>query len=260
MRRQRRIPVLLLVFSVFFTLAALTGAQATGGTAGPRLLGRLAGALMEVERWVPAHREDLQAAARDRTRGAVEVEGLPLGVTIPAGIAIGGDATAVGDAIAAAAGRQLYDRGRAAFVDDQDGSGDISVTEPVRWAITLLQRDGHLIWVAGLVMGLVVSAVLALYVAASTAGLLNAPRLVSFGAFAFLLAGGGFWGLCRLAADSASAPVDSELIRILGDCAWMGVRNATAVSAASVALLLLLRLPPSAHPYAERHDPLDEPA
>ncbi len=261
MKRRRTIPGLLFAISVFISLCALTGAQATSATAGPRLLGRLASAMFELDRWAPAHREDLRAAAKDRVRGQVDVTGIPVPVSIPTAAVLSSSDDALPDAIAGAAGARLYQEGRSAFVDGEGGTGDISVTQPARWAIALLGHDNEALWRAALLASIVSSVVFAtLVLFASPAGPANVFRLSAIAGFAFLLPSLAAWFVGRLAATSLSSPVDAELARMAHDVAWMAVRDALAVGFASVVLVLLLRFAGQpGRSYADWPGPLDEP-
>ena len=262
MRRRRRFPALLLAFSTFFTLFALTGAQATGETAGPVLLGRLAATLFELPRWTPAHREDLQAAALARTTGPVQVEGLPVAVQVPAATALSGDDGQLEAAIAAAAGRRLWDEGRLAFADGKGATGDISLSSPVRWAIGLLEREDHVAWQISLFVALAASSALGLLVTfTSEGGIASMLRCTAFGAAGFALASSALWLVAEVLSGGFSTPVDAEVARIVRDCAWMGLRAGVAVGFVSAAGLLVVRATGQRdNRYAEWPGAVDEPA
>ncbi len=262
MRRRRTVPFFLFAFSAFFTLVCLSGMQATGATAGPVLLGRLASAMFEIDRWTPGHLEDIEAASRDRARGTVEVEGLPIDLSIPVSVAQTGDEAAVRASISAAAGLRLYDAGRDALVAGAGPGGSISITEPVRWALDLLKRDTHAIWRAAFIVALVAAAGSGLLVLlASSAGPNGLLRGAALGAGLFCVASLTLWLLAQAAAGRSSTPLSQELARVVKDCALIGLRAGLAVTVSSLAALVLIRfikLPERR--YSEWPAALDEPA
>ncbi len=240
MRRRRTVPALLLALSIFFALLALTGSQATGASAGPRLLGRLAAALFELDRWTPQHKEELQTVARERIRGPVDVQGLPIRISVASGAALGSD-DELATAIAAAAGEALYWQGRSAFVDGDTVAGDISITRPVRWAIDLLRSSHHRAWQGLLFVTAMLSAcALLLMLAASTSGLDGAIRAITRGGSAYSLAMALLWASCAAGAGRLSGP-DREVARMLGSCASMGLLDGIAISIGCLAALVALR-------------------
>jgi hypothetical protein len=224
-------------------LCALVGAQSTGATAGPRFLGRLGSALLELDRWAPGHREDLESIALDRDRTSIEVPDLPLRVTIPANAVLSGDDGDVERALTSATGQRLYDSGRQAFRNDEGAGGGISVTEPVRWAIDILHEDSHNFWRAALaacfIAVVLTAALVALTSPSGGAGIL---RSFVFGAGAFSVLAAATWFLMLVLGNLASSPVDKELAHIIGDIAWMGLRAGLSVTAGSLLIALLLRL------------------
>jgi hypothetical protein len=257
-RRRRRVPALLLALSTFAFLGALCAFQVTGPTAAPRLLGRLAAALFELDRWTPQHREELGTVAADRTRGLVEVKGLPVEVSVPPADVLSADGSALGRAIATAAGERLYDEGRGAFT----GGGDISMTSPERWAISMLDKSSHDAWRAGLAAASVMAlAAFALCALTSASGLAGALRAATVGAAAFAAVAAASWLVAGLGARIPDAPADSELMRMLRDCAWLGLRNGLALTAAGAALVLALRVLQQPGPALEEWPAaFDEPA
>ncbi len=240
MRRRRTVPALLLALSIFFALLALTGSQATGAAAGPRLLGRLAAALFELDRWTPQHREDLQTVAQERTRGLVDVRGLPIRISVSPGAALASD-DALANALAAAAGDALYLKGRSAFLDGDTAAGDISITRPVRWAIDLLSSSHHRAWqgLAFITAALSAGALL-LMLAASTSGLDGAIRAITLGGSAYSLAMALLWASCAAGAGRLSGP-DREVALMLRSCAGMGMLDGVAISIGCLAALVALR-------------------
>jgi hypothetical protein len=241
---------------------ALTGSQATGATAGPRLLGRLAAAMFELDRWIPAHSEDLQAAARERSRGAVEVQGLPVRATVNANSAIAGDGEAMSREIASSAGHQLYELGRAAFRDENGAAaGSISISEPARWAVSSIEEDNHRAWNIALGATLVAVLFFSLLSLLTSSGASGVTVAIAAGALLATIGAAVLWGLATLCAGAFATQVDREVARMLRDCAWMGIRIGLAVAAAGIALTLMLRLVTQTdRHYAEWPGALDEPA
>jgi hypothetical protein len=260
-RRRRTVPALLLVIFLFVTLGTLTGAQATGATVGPRLLGRLAAALFELDRWTPQHQEELQTVAQERTRGQVEVNGLPVHAAVsPA--AVLGNADSLANSIAAAAGEELYTYGRVAFVDGEGAQGDISITKPVRWAIALLEQEEHQSWQVALAVsaGLTLAAFV-LVAVTSWSGLAGAVRTVTVGSAIFTLVSTLIWVVCQIASHAILSAPDSEVARMLGDCARLGLQDGVTVGVAGVLLNLVLRqLAQQGSHYEKWPAALDEPA
>ncbi len=121
------------------------------------MLGRLASSLVELDRWAPAHRDDIQLLARDRPDESVLVDDLPVAVLLPsdAVLAAGENDRALSDLLRDAMGRRLYAEGRGVLQDDEGGT-HLSVTDPVRWAVSMLSADTHGTWrLALIVSGLV---------------------------------------------------------------------------------------------------------
>jgi hypothetical protein len=231
----------LLATSVFVTLIALTGAQSTGATAGPRLLGRLAAAMFELDRWTPSHQEDIAASMREGSRGLIEIDGLPVGVSVPPSAVVDGG-SGLAQAIASAAGEDLYANGRLAFVDGQGAKGDISLTQPSRWAIGLVEQEDHANWRAFLLIAAAVSlAAFAVVSLTSISGFGGAVRMVAIACalstVAFMLA----WALTQLASHASSSPPDQEVARMLGDCIRIGLQDAVIVGIAAGVLNFALR-------------------
>jgi hypothetical protein len=198
--------------------------------------------LFELDRWVPQHREELEVLANDRGRGSVDVGGLPIAVSVPAGAVLAGDDGVLAGAIADTAGTRLYTEGRTAFAGE-DGGGAISVTEPARWAVSLLGSDAHQFWqialaASALALGLAVGVV----VLTTTASIGGLVRPLLFGSVAFVVACGLFWALALIAAQGVSSPVDGEIGRIVRDACWIGLRAGLASTAVALASGLLSRV------------------
>jgi hypothetical protein len=219
------------------TLFALAGYQVTSPEPGTRLLGRLAAALVELDRWTPVHREDVQLAARDRPQESVLVDDLPVDVVLPSAAVLEADDSAMAALLRQAMGRRLYREGHSVMRDDE-GANHLDITEPVRWTVSLLGSDMHGFWrVALVVTG---AATLGLLVIIVTSGRSPFPPLV---AGALLGAAGALcvWLIAGVAGRTFDGAIDRETALILQDGAWLGLRNSVAASVIALGLLYLWR-------------------
>jgi hypothetical protein len=220
-------------------LLAFSGYQVTGETAGPRLLGRLAASLVELDRWVPTHRDDIQLVARDRPDENVLIDDMPVDVLVPSAavLAAGDRDQDLSGLLRDAMGRSLYTEGRSVLRDDQ-GVTHLGVTEPVRWTVTLLSAHTHGTWRLALIATTLVTLLLA-----------SSFILSRRSPLPYLLAGAGLaivvsflaWLLARSAGSLVASSVDKEILLILRDGAWLGLRDSLAVGAILLALLFLWR-------------------
>lgn len=220
-------------------LFTFSGYQITGDTAGPRLLGRLAASLVELERWTPAHRGDAQLLARDRPNESVLIDDLPVDLLLPSEsvLAVGENDQALSVLLRDAMGRRLYAEGRGVLQDDE-GNTHLGITDPVRWAVTLLDADMHGTWRFGLIASGLLTALFA-------AGFLLARRSPLPG----MAAGAGIavvvafiaWLVAGGIGSMFESAVDKEIVLILRDGAWLGLRNSLAAGAVLLALLYLQR-------------------
>ena len=217
------------------TLFALAGYQITTVTAGVRFEGRLGAALIELDRWLPSHREDLMLLARDRPNAPLTLPDVPIDVTIPPDQITNASDAQLEATITRAMGDVLYDHGSAA-VHDEHGKSHLSVSDPVRWAINLTGSGAHSFWRTVLiVVALILLAVCVaqLYARHSPLGGLAAGG-VAAAAGAFLI-----WISAHFIHASLSSVVDREIALILRDGAWLGLRNALAVAAIALSALYL---------------------
>jgi hypothetical protein len=218
-------------------LFSFSGYQLTGETAGTRLLGRLASSLVELERWVPTHRDDMQLLARDRPGENVLIDDLPIDVLLPseAVVAVGEDDTALTLLLRESMGRRLYAEGHGALQDEEGGT-HLGVTEPVRWTISLLDSGTHATWR----LALMASALLTAVFAASFLVTRRSP-LASMAAGAGIAVVVAFlaWLAARVIGSSFDSALDREIALILRDGAWLGLRNSLAAAAILLALLYL---------------------
>ncbi len=220
-------------------LFSIAGFQVTGDTAGPRLLGRLASSLVELDRWTPVHRDDIQLLARDRPDDRVLIDDLPVDVLLPAEavLAFNEDNLLLSELLRESMGERLYTEGRDVLQDDEGGT-HLSITDPVRWAVSMLSADAHSTWRLALIGTGLVTALFAGSFVLSTRSPL-APMTAGAGiaivaSFFGWLVGGGISSMF----DSA---VDKEIASIFQDSAWLGLRNSVAAGAILLALIYLNR-------------------
>jgi hypothetical protein len=224
--------------AVAFALFALAGYQVTSETAATRLLGRLAAAVVQIDRWLPAHQEDLDLLARDKPQSNVEFADLPLAISLPATQIVGAEPAVLREVIVRNAGLALYHDG-SDVLRTPDGEASLGIDEPVRWTATLLGEGAHGFWRLVLPVALLIA--LGLCAAVFFAG--RQPLIpVTVGAVIALLASLGAWTLAQAGSNAVNSAVDQEIMLIVRDGAWIGVRNALAAAAASGSLLFLTRL------------------
>jgi len=220
-------------------LLSFSGYQVTGETAGPRLLGRLAASLVELERWAPAHRDDMQLVARDRPHESVLIDDLPVDVLLPSDsvLAVGEDNQSLSELLRDAMGQRLYAEGRSVLQDEAGGT-HLGVTEPVRWAVTLLGADMHGTWRLALIAAALVTALFAgSFVLARRSPL----AAMAIGAGIAIVVSFVVWLVAGGSGSVFEGAVDKEIVLILRDGAWLGLRNSLAAGAALLALLYLYR-------------------
>ena len=220
-------------------LFSFAGYQVTGDTAGPRLLGRLASSLVEVDRWTPVHRDDIQLLARDRPNESVLVDDLPVDVLLPAEavLALNEDDAALSELLRDSMGQRLYTEGRAVLQDDE-GETHLGVTDPVRWAVSMLSADAHTTWRLALIgTGLVAGLFAASFVLSRRSPL--AP--MAAGAGIAIVASFFGWLVGSGISSMFDSAVDKEIASIFQDSAWLGLRNSLAAGAILLALLYLNR-------------------
>jgi hypothetical protein len=217
----------LVAFLTIVALVALTGYQVTGETSAVRLLGRLGGALIEVERWLPAHRDDLELLARDRPDQPLVLTDMPIEVAIPASAALNAPAPVLEATITEAMGHKLYEEGYSAIQDEQ-GESHLGITDPLRWAIDSLDSSAHGFWrLAVVVTGL---ALLAISIAhfwtrqSPLPGLAVGSALAALGALIV-------WLAVQALGSSVNGAIDEEIARVARDGAWLGLRNSVAATA-----------------------------
>ena len=217
-------------------LFCLAGFQVTNETAGHRLLGRVGAALIELDRWLPAHHDDIELLSRDRPDAPLTLPDLPIDVTISPVTAVDATDESLRVAITRAMGEKLYSDGSDA-VHDEEGKSHLGVAEPVRWTINLLGDSAHSFWRSALILTGLILLVLC-------AGLLwtrQSPVL------AVAIGGGiaaGFsllvWVIAEVLQSVIDGAMDKEIALVLRDGAWLGLRNGLAVLAIGLAVAYLL--------------------
>lgn len=258
------LPGLIAAFLSALALFALAGFQITSAAPATRLLGRQAAAMIEIDRWLPAHHDDLELLARDRADGVIPIAGLPIPVTLAAPLVTNGDEAAVRKVVVLSMGSALYHEGSNAFVDDKGNTLKPSMEEPIRWSADLLGKGAHGFWQVTLALTLLI---LVASVAAVLMGGGDPITPVAVGAAFATALSLAVWLLTQLAKDTVSAPVDQEIVLAVRDGAWIGIRNAGAIAVAMIGMRLLLNTfanhdqgwqPSTAWDYPD-HDDADAP-
>jgi len=215
------------------TLVALTGYQVTSETSAVRLLGRLGAALIELDRWLPAHRDDIELLARDRPNQPLVLAELPIDVAIPASAALDAPMPVLRATIVEAMGRRLYEHGAGA-IQDEEGESHLGITEPLRWAVDALDESAHGFWQLLLIIaGLTLLAVLAGHAWMRQSPL---PGLAVGSAIAALLALMA-WLAVTAIGSSLHGAIDEEIARVARDGVWLGLRNSLAATAIGLGAL-----------------------
>jgi hypothetical protein len=216
----------LVAFLTIVTLVALTGYQVTGETSSVRLLGRLGGALIEIDRWLPAHRDDLELLARDRPDQPLVLTDMPIEVAIPASAALEAPAPVLEATIVEAMGHKLYDDGYSAIQDEQ-GESHLGITEPLRWAIDGLDSSAHSFWrLAVVVTGLALIAICLAHFwtrQSPLPGVAVGSAVAAIGALAL-------WLVVSALGSSVSGAIDEEIAEVAKDGIWIGLRNSLAAT------------------------------
>jgi hypothetical protein len=220
-------------------LFALAGYQVTSEASGERLLGRLGASLVELDRWIPAHREDLNVHAKDRPGEVIVIGEMPLKwVVVPSDSVVDASDEELRDILTSGMGYALYQNGAAALSPEGEDVTRLSLIEPARWTVELLSQRANAFWLATLVVSLV------LLLALSVALLLGRSS-----PFSAVTLGAGIAAGCSLAAwvlafgagFAFTSAIDKEIMLIVRDGASLGLRNAIGVGIIAAALQYLLR-------------------
>ena len=237
---MKNLATLLTTLLTIAALFALTGWQITGETASTRLLGRLGASIIEIDRWLPAHEEDIKLVARDgEAGGVILVRDLPIEVTLPSALVIDAEQSTLRTLITQEMGRRLYEDGTGAFRDNEGETASLGINEPVRWTVTLLGSGMHGFWLAAMALTLLLA--LAAAAAVMSTGPIPCTRLLSPPSSARLAR----WLLGADApgrSSTVSSAADREIVLILRDGAFMGVRNCGGVAFASGILAFLMSM------------------
>ena len=156
---------------------------------------------------------------------------------MPSAAVLDGDNEQLRDVLRAAMGSRLYHEG-GGVLQDEEGGTHLPVTEPVRWTISLLGSSAHGFWrIASIAAGIATLGLLASLVMSRRSPLLpllaGAAVAAVASLFVWLVAGGG--------ASLFDGAVDKEIMLILRDGAWLGLRNALGVAVIALASLYLWR-------------------
>lgn len=248
MRRERTLPATLLGLATFFLVFSLAFFLWTGSTAGPRLQGRLAAIAIEIDRWLPAHRDDIEASARERPRVAIQVTDLPLDASVPASVVLDDQGSGLRAALVASMGETLYQRGRAAF----HGGGSIALTEPSRWLMDIVRPSVHHAWAFVVLLNIALLILLGTLNAISTTAtpLSAILRPVAFGSGAALLTSIALWIAWRGGTLLVGPTITGESLLVLRDYAAISIRIGFGLCLGAGAILLLLNI---TLPDAARH-------
>ena len=232
------IPSFFVTLLTIVFLFSLTGFQITSHTAAPRLLGRLGASLIEVDRWLPAHQEELQVRADDRPSGTVPLSGVPIDAEIQSSKVRGAQPNDLRDRVVEAMGEALYNKGTDAFRSDA-GAVNLSVEEPVKWATQLLERDMHDYWLPPMAFaGIIIAGLCLDFIRMGRSPLSS----ILVGALMATFFASAAWIFATLAGGVLESGVDKEVIRVAKDGAFMGLRNSVTVGAAATALMLVLKI------------------
>jgi hypothetical protein len=224
---------LLVAFLTIVTLITLTGFQVTSETSSVRLLGRLGSALVELDRWLPAHREDIKLLARDRPNQPLVLSELPVDVAIPAATALDAPLPVLKASITEAMGHRLYESGYHVIRDEQ-GESHLGFMEPLRWAVSGLDSGAHAFWrIALAVAGIALLVVCAGHFWARQSPL---PGVAVGSAIATILAL-GVWLLLKFLGSSVDGALDREIASVAVDGIWIGLRNSLAATAIGLGAL-----------------------
>ena len=232
------IPSFFITLLTIVFLFSLTGFQITNHTAATRLLGRIGASLIEVDRWLPSHVEELQARADDRPNGTVQLGGVPIDAEIASSKVRGAPPDVLRDRVVQAMGEAMYTKGTDAF-RSESGVTKLSVEEPVKWATQLLEEDVHDYWLPPMAFSGIIIAGLCLDFLRMSRSPLSAILVGALMATFFAAAG---WILATLAEGILESGVDKEVMRVARDGAFMGLRNSVTVGAAATALMLVLKI------------------
>jgi hypothetical protein len=232
-------------------LFALTGYQVTAETAATRLLGRLGAALIEVDRWLPEHREDIQLMARDRPEATMRPNDLPLDIVLSSADVIAApDDPGLRRLMLRVMGETLYRRGLGAFQDSDGERRRPGIDEPLRWSVAFLTASTHGFWRAALPISV-------LLLLAPVAGVLLAGRLpltqIAFGGGFSAAACLAWWFIAEAGSGLFAGAVDREIMLVVRDGAWIGLRNSLAVAVAAGGVVALLSI--MARPHGMPHQP-----
>jgi hypothetical protein len=238
-------------------LFALAGYQVTSQASGERLLGRLGASLVELDRWLPAHRDDLQVQAKDRPGEVIVIGEMPLKwVVVPSDGVVDASDDELRGLLTEGMGHALYLNGAAALSPEGEDVSRLSLIEPARWAVELLNQRANAFWLATLALSLI------LLLALSGALLLGRTSPFSAVALGAGIAAGcslAVWVLAFGAGFAFTSAIDKEIMMMVRDGASLGLRNAIGVGIIAVALHHLLRpfSPPRRQAWRQAGGPLD---
>jgi hypothetical protein len=220
-------------------LLALAGYQVTSEASGERLLGRLGASLVELDRWLPAHREDLNVQAKDRQGEVIVIGDVPLkGVVVPSDRVVDASDDELTGLLTKSMGHALYRDGAAALSPEGEDATRLSLIEPARWTVELLSQRLNSFWLATLALCLILLLALSVALLVGRTSPFSAVTLGAGIAAGCCLA---VWVLAFGAGFAFTSAIDKEIMLIVRDGASLGLRNAIGVGIIAVALQYLLQ-------------------
>ena len=232
------LPGLMVALATLLSLFALTGYQATTATAGTRFLGRIAASVVEVDRWLPAHQADIQLLARDKPQSQLHMDDLPVPIVVPSVLILNSDAASLRRVIVESMGRELYNEGNSAYKNDAGVGSAPGYAQPVYWSVALLDKNTHDFW------RLLLPVALLLLIGSLAMTLRSGRQIASpvvIGAFFGAVACFAAWIGFEAAANALASPVNREVVLVLRDGAFLGLRDSLAVGVVATVVFVVMR-------------------
>jgi hypothetical protein len=172
----------------------------------------------------------------------VPLSNVPIQAEVPSSQVLGVGPDLLRQRVIEAMGLALYTHGTDALRNER-GVVDLSVEEPVRWTVLLLERDIHDYWLPPLAFSGILLVGLCLDFLrvgkSPLSSILVGACMASFFAAAA-------WGFATVAGNTLESGVDKEVMHIARDGAFMGLRNSVTLGAAATALMLVVKITVSA--------------
>jgi hypothetical protein len=237
-------------FALFLALLALFTSlelfQITSEGAAKQTLRRSTAALTEIDALVARNYDELQRTAEDASTGdTVELTGFPIAVPLAPAEVRGESKDQIRDILMDRSAAVLYKNGAGALHDTAATNGSVgrfSVAGITRHGIGFLRSRNHSILAVTTLVLALVSAVLAVALAAACRGFgrLTSVGMVILAAAMPVVAGGA---LARFAArsgtDGDTEFLQREFLKIGDALAWIPIRDGSAFAAFGVALVIV---------------------